>query len=580
MGLFKAIAEGGQIWAHRVRMLRQVIKIVSLISTICAIGIFILLLVQTPKVYYQSLWYYGKAQTFKKSQTHIAVDSEFWAKISKQKTHKKEVIVSTLVVEKACKRILPSVLKEFKKNLSKALNASRQVFLGAILFFLIKGLISRKKKHIEGQRVVSSFKIALQLWITRKASFLRLGSLPLIKNSETRHILVTGGSGSGKTNCFHHLLPSIRTKGQKAIIIDTTGEFVSKYYREGQDILINPYDSRSVQWHPWCECKEPYDYKSLAQSFIPLGTHEDDNFWRKAAQEVFASALYLKEHDRRLSNLTQLLLYDSLSEMADSLKDTKAAAFLDPKADKTSASIRAVAASYLECLELFHDTDTPFSLRDWVMDQDQDNWIFISCTPSQRASLTPLISALFSIGMRSLLQLKPDAQRRLWFIADELASLNRLMDLETCLTESRKYGGCALLAFQSPAQLEMIYGRHLSRIILGNCDTRIAFSEKDPRIAEEISKTFGQKETKESQEAISYGAHEMRDGVNLSYQSKMSPVITPTSIQSLNTNNAFVKLPGNMPITKVKLGYKKISMVAESFVKRELVLPEKLDLAD
>ena len=130
--------------------------------------------------------------------------------------------------------------------------------------------------------------------------------------------------------------------------------------------------------------------------------------------------------------------------------------------------------------------------------------------------------------------MKPDVNRRLWFVADELPSLNRLKDLETCLTESRKFGGCALLAIQSPAQIEMIYGRDLARIIIGNCATRIAFSEKDPEIAERISKSFGSKEVKELHEGISYGAHEMRDGVNLSMQSKISPVVSMNDIQALD----------------------------------------------
>ncbi len=115
------------------------------------------------------------------------------------------------------------------------------------------------------------------------------------------------------------------------------------------------------------------------------------------------------------------------------------------------------------------------------------------------------------------LQKKLNLQRRLWFVSDEIPSLNRLKDLEVCLTESREFGGCSILAIQSISQLEMICGQDLTRVIVGNCATLIAFSEQDPEIANRISKIFGDKETKEFQEAISYGAHEMRDDVNLSF---------------------------------------------------------------
>ena len=162
-----------------------------------------------------------------------------------------------------------------------------------------------------------------------------------------------------------------------------------------------------------------------------------------------------------------------------------------------------------------------------------------------------------SVGISSLLQLAPKVDRRLWFVIDELPRLNRLKDLENFLTESRKYGGCGLLALQSPAQLETIYGRTTTSTILGNCATRVAFAEYDAMTAQSIAKSFGEKEIRESQESLSYGAHEMRDGVNLSFQSKTMPVISPTAIQSLNTHEAFIKLPGNLPVTQLKLKYRR-----------------------
>ena len=338
--------------------------------------------------------------------------------------------------------------------------------------------------------------------------------------------------------------------------MDTTGEFVSKYYREGKDIILNPFDKRGSPWHPWAECRDSYDYDAMAQSFIPSSYNDSENFWRVTAQEVFCSILNMKSSEKKITEVSKLILYDPIQNLYVALKGSKASPFLDPSSERTSGSIRAVASSYLRSLELLKDTDDPFSIRDWVQNGSDDSWLFLTSTVGQRVSLVPLLSAWFSIAMRSLIQMSPDLKRRLWFVSDELPALNRLKDLETCLTESRKFGGCSILAIQSPSQLEMIYGKDLTRVIMGNCATRVAFSEQDPEIAARISRTFGEKEIKEFQEAISYGAHEMRDGVNLSFQSKTSPVVSSTSIQSLEINQAFVKLPGNFPITKIKLKYR------------------------
>jgi len=128
-----------------------------------------------------------------------------------------------------------------------------------------------------------------------------------------------------------------------------------------------------------------------------------------------------------------------------------------------------------------------------------------------------------------------------------------LAELTDFITEARKYGGCGLLAIQSPSQLEAIYGKEITRTIIGNVGSRIAFAEYDPEIAQLISRSFGEKAVKELQEAMSYGVHEMRDGVNLSFQNKASPCVSPSVIQSLNPHEAFVKFPRKYPIGKIKL---------------------------
>jgi type IV conjugative transfer system coupling protein TraD len=579
MGFFKTIAEGGQIWAHRVRMLRQVIRIAVFASLTIGIVFFADRMAQIPTVYYQAAWYYGKAQLLGSVDDEILVSSKFWSKIEKYNHSGKTIGIRSGKLEQICKRKLIFLWRKTKSNLTDAGSLIFKIFGLSILFFLAKGLIARRKRHVTGQKRVPPWQIALRLKLGRNASPFKLDTMPLVKGSETRHILISGATGSGKTNCFHTLLPQIRRKRQRGIIVDTSGEFVSKYFREGKDFLLNPFDKRGVQWHPWCECHDSFAYKTLAQSFIPSSHNEDENFWRKSAQEVFSSILEMKAVERKISEVVKLLLYLPLPQLYKALQNTKAASFLDTTSERTSGSIRAVAASFLECLELFEDTETPFSIRDWVQKGTDDSWLFLSSTIGQRASMTPLISAWFSTAMRSLLQMEPNMDRRLWLIADELPSLNRLRDLETCLSESRKFGGCAMLALQSPAQLEMVYGRELTRIIIGNCATRIAFAEQDPEIAARISKTFGEKEMQEFQESISYGAHEMRDGVNLSSHSKVSPVVSATEIQSLDTHQAFVKIPGNFPITKIKLSYQAVPKICAPFVKKNEALAQSINEA-
>ena len=80
---------------------------------------------------------------------------------------------------------------------------------------------------------------------------------------------MTGTTGAGKTNAFHTLLPEIQTRGDKAIIVDLTGDYVGRYFQPGRDILLNPLDGRSALWSPWADTETEEDIDSLAASIPP-----------------------------------------------------------------------------------------------------------------------------------------------------------------------------------------------------------------------------------------------------------------------------------------------------------------------
>jgi type IV secretory pathway TraG/TraD family ATPase VirD4 len=83
------------------------------------------------------------------------------------------------------------------------------------------------------------------------------------------------------------------------------------------------------------------------------------------------------------------------------------------------------------------------------------------------------------------------------------------------------------------------------------------FAEQDPEIAIRIAKAFGEREIKEYQKGLSYGANDIRDGVNLTLQTRQQPLISPTAIQFLKKNEAYIRFPGQFPITRIKLSLAK-----------------------
>jgi type IV secretory pathway TraG/TraD family ATPase VirD4 len=206
------------------------------------------------------------------------------------------------------------------------------------------------------------------------------------------------------------------------------------------------------------------------------------------------------------------------------------------------------------------------------MDEEQRGCLFITARSDQRQTLKPLISAWVDIAINSLMVLPENYNRRLWFVIDELAALQKLPSLPMGLAEGRKYGGCFLVGFQSKPQLEEIYGRQAAESMLDLFNTKVFFRCTEPSTQQWISKVLGDKEEIEPQENISYGANSMRDGVSLSHHTRQKPLVMATELSQLRDLEAYIKLPGDYPCTKLQMTYQKpTDFQKEAF----LLKPEK-----
>jgi type IV conjugative transfer system coupling protein TraD len=565
--MLKTFTRGGQVTLHNFHMIRQVLNVTILATLILGI-----------------LGFGAKSWSDFTPFERQAAFSYCWADLKLNtpfvKEEKKNSMTQFYTFENGTKGVVytKAILHDlWHQNLVQRIehqlidNAWLALWWMAGMFLLICGtwvwrgrankLMESKalQKFLEKEKIASSFKI---------------GGVSLRLNSETQHLLFCGTTGTGKSNCFTHLFPQIRDQKQRAIIVDTTGEFVSRYYREGKDVLINPFDERSVSWNPWVECEYPYHYDEIAYGFIPQTGN--DRFWSESARTVFSEALMFlaNEDSRNVDELYSLLLEDSLLNLYKALINTPAASLLDPSGDKTAMSIRSHLAPYLKVLRYLPKNKPVFSVRDWVKNtetnSEHDSWLFITSTPDQRETLKPLLTGLMTIAFNALMNTKPDPHRRLWFVIDELISLNKQEVLPKALAEIRKYGGCIAAGIQNIPQLQEQYGNAETKSLTSLFNTKVVFRNGDPETARHMSQMLGEQEVKETIEGLSYGAHQMRDGVSLNEQKRMKPVVSATDIMALNDLEAYLKLPGNLPITHLKFEVNILKNICPAFVPQSI----------
>jgi hypothetical protein len=134
------------------------------------------------------------------------------------------------------------------------------------------------------------------------------------------------------------------------------------------------------------------------------------------------------------------------------------------------------------------------------------------------------------------------AMRHAWFVLDELASLQRLPQLHTALTENRKSGNPVVIGFQGRSQLEVRYG-HEAEAMLSQPATKIFLHTSEPRAAKWISDTIGQVEMERTKETVNTGRF-FRSARSRSYHTerRTEPLVLPSEISGLERLHALVKV--------------------------------------
>jgi type IV conjugative transfer system coupling protein TraD len=450
--------------------------------------------------------------------------------------------------------------------------------LSAGLWFVIAGIYSHlswRDQSVAGSRIEPRIMFRARQWLTAWLwSPYRLGGIRLVKDGERLHILIVGSTGTGKTTAILELLDQIRARGDTAVVYDPDGTFLSYFYRGDHDVVLNVCDARMPPWNPWADCLEPQHLMDLADAMMAREPSEGgDSIWDVGAAHFIAAGLEQLRRNGRTTNrdLYELLVTMPLNEIEERLKGTPAGVVMSKSIERTALSVRFTAmkrAGVFRYLQDASDGDA-FSIRRFVS-EPCGRWLFLSARADMRALLRPMLTVWFHVATTALLSLPPSSSRRLWFVVDEAASLNRLPALSTLLQEGRRFGACVVLGLQSLSQLASLYGDQEAITLLALPQTTLALRTPEPRTAELLAKRIGQQVFNECRESVQYGGHAARDGVSLSEHYTTRYLIEPAALQCLPDRVGYLKLPGPQPLVRVSLRVKERSPIAPPLIPRSM----------
>ena len=387
------------------------------------------------------------------------------------------------------------------------------------------------------------------------------------REREAMHFLIMGDSGMGKSAAIRQLLAQIWERGETAIVYDPAMEYLPQFYepRRG-DVILNPIDERCPFWTPGDEAPHEAEALTMAASLFPDQGREN-RFFVEAPRRIFAHLVNLGPTPEQLTH------WMCHAEQIDRhVRGTEMEAMIDPRAaaqrNGVLGSLNMVADAF-KLLPSERDASDRWSTVEWA--KERKGWIFLTHKPTMRERIRPLVSLWLDLLVLRLMNEGRSGKKPVWFVLDELASLQRLPQLITAITENRKSNNPMVLGFQGKAQLETLYG-HMAEVMLSQPASKIFLKTSEPNAAEWISRAIGEMEVERFRETRTHGEFpRSRNSESEQRDIYREPLVMASEISGLDALHGFLKY-GNL-VVRMRLPYLELPNRQPPFIERRTTTP-------
>jgi type IV secretory pathway TraG/TraD family ATPase VirD4 len=393
-----------------------------------------------------------------------------------------------------------------------------------------------------------------------------LAGLAVPALDETKHFKLIGTTGTGKSTAIREILGQALARGDRAVIADPDGGYMKSFYDPHRgDVVLNPFDARSVKWDLFAEIKNDYDVEQLARSLIP-DREGQDRSWRAYARTFF-TAVTRQARDAQIADvgeLYRLLVVADTDELRALVRGTPAQPFLDEHNSRMFDSIRSVTSSAVGSLEHISRQVSPgFSVREWV-GKESSGVLFMPYKAGQIAALHSTISAWMRLAIFETMDREVESAgtpkpARLWFVVDELDALGQIDGLKDALARLRKFGGRCILGFQSLAQVSSTYGHGEAHTLVENCGNTLILrcsASEGGGTARFASQLIGEREVMRTSVSKSRRATDIWGSVTRSEQIAVESAVLPSQVEQLPDLAGYLKFASEPAWLSVRLDAK------------------------
>ena len=323
----------------------------------------------------------------------------------------------------------------------------------------------------------------------------------------SKHLMMVGGTGCGKSNAFYHILGQLRerlTPNDVVIVFDTKGDFYSRFGRP-EDLVIGnskEYRKKSVKWNIFREIVadgwEKENIESNAQEiswaiFRDSIDKSKDPFFPNAARDVFAAILMTMVNagtsDKEYRN--ECLYNSELKKAFDTsdIFDIKGLIESNPDVASITSYIGdgqngQALGVYAEMLGIVRKLLTgvfaehgSFSVRNFVKKRG-GRTLFVEYDLSIGNTLTPIYSLIFDLALKEAMG-RDTKTGSIYLFCDEFKLLPLLQHIEDGVNFGRSLGVKIIAGLQSVNQILEVYGNSRGKNILAGFSSVFSFRTND-----------------------------------------------------------------------------------------------------
>lgn len=378
----------------------------------------------------------------------------------------------------------------------------------------------------------------------------------------SRHILMLGSIGTGKTNAAFYLIQRLRssmTADEVMFIFDTKGDYYNQFYREGDIVISN--DERAtdgIRINYWNLFREiTIDDRHLENTveivksiFAEKMERSSQPFFPNAAKDLLrALIMYIIRNKQQFpAGGDNAMLLEALQtvdprafvELLKSARDTKAMVSYieDPSSGQTLGVLSELQQGTTDLLVGNFAKKGSLSMRE-IVRQKGGRVVFIEYDLSIGSVLGPIYQLLFDLAIKETLSRRKN-EGNVYFIIDEFRLLPKLTHIDDGVNFGRSLGAKFIIGVQNVEQVFHVYGEDLARSMLSGFSTTVSFRLNDYKSREYVKNLAGA-----NGRVTSYESSNKMKGIVEQFRD--TTVIQDYDVNSLKTGEALILRNGNPP---------------------------------